>query len=83
MIKCIDCNKTMNFINVYDDQNTGYAYNLYMCEHCGTIARNNVWNNEGIIFIATDSNDSRLVAHSGEPSRETSTATKKYLSRHT
>jgi hypothetical protein len=36
---------------VDDNPNRGYAFNLYHCEFCGTIARENVWENPGVVYI--------------------------------
>ncbi len=38
------CEIEMTFISCYDNPNTGFAYNLYVCNHCGMIMKDNVWN---------------------------------------
>ena len=51
-MNCPFC-KSVNIqcISADDDPNKGYAWNLYQCV-CGTIVRNNIWNNKSIIAVS-------------------------------
>jgi hypothetical protein len=59
-IFCIKCQRLMEFVRV-NDTGTGeatdggkYAFKLYVCEKCMIVARENVWDNKGIIWIYPD-----------------------------
>ena len=49
-MKCKQCGNEMKGLEVHDNPKTGYAYNLYSCS-CGTICREDVWNNKGKLWI--------------------------------
>lgn len=50
-MKCLSCQEDMNFSACFDNPALGYAYNLYHCKYCGSICKEDVWNNKGKIFI--------------------------------
>ena len=54
-VTCKTCNFTpLNFCFCHDDGAGGdYAYNLYACEKCGTIMKQDVWGNSGWTIITT------------------------------
>jgi len=39
---------------VYDDPQTGYAYNLMQCNDCGMLCKEDVWKNKGLTWISED-----------------------------
>jgi len=51
-MKC--CNNKPKFIECFDNPNTGFAWNLYLCEECGSLFKEDVWENKGIIKITPD-----------------------------
>ncbi len=51
----ICCNREMMFELRWDDaQVTDHAFNLYVCESCGKILKESLWNDPGIIEILLD-----------------------------
>jgi len=50
-MKCIKCGYEMDLIDVMDDPEMGYAYNLFKCINCLVICKNNVWKNPGNLWI--------------------------------
>lgn len=50
-MQCRECNHKMTGVGVHDDPNSGFAYNLYQCDYCGCICKDNVWNNPGELWI--------------------------------
>lgn len=55
-MKCKNCNDPKMEGNVFDNPAAGYALNLYLCISCGSICRDNVWDNKGIVWWHVDSN---------------------------
>ena len=53
-LECKCGNKDLGLGMVYDEPDTGYAYNLYICGNCGAIHKEDVWNNEGVLIINVD-----------------------------
>jgi len=51
---CTECNSQTTGIAVYDNPNNGYAYNVYQCDGCGTIIKENVWKDKGYTIITLD-----------------------------
>ena len=52
-IKC--CGQEAKLLLAWDDaQQTDHAYNLYACEKCGTIYKEDVWNDKGLRAIFLD-----------------------------
>lgn len=49
-MKC--CDEEPKFISCYDNPSTDYAYNLFMCDNCGSLFKEDVWKNKGIIKIS-------------------------------
>lgn len=61
--KCKFCtdnpDKPMHFVWGYDDphpRSAGhvYAWNLFVCEYCGAICKQDVWHNAGEIWVTTE-----------------------------
>ena len=49
----------MSFVSVFDTGSSGidgksFAYNLYQCDYCGMVCRENVWDNQGKVWIPVD-----------------------------
>ena len=51
---CTSCNNPMNFIFCWDGPNENFAYNIYHCEKCFLICRENVWERRGVVWIFSD-----------------------------
>lgn len=54
----------MNLVTVYDTGSSGppnYAYNLYQCEKCGTLCKEDVWEGRGKIWIKNDNDIEREI----------------------
>lgn len=51
--KC-KCKDTMKLIATWDNPELNYAFNLYACDHCGMIMKQNVWDNAGELWVAVD-----------------------------
>lgn len=45
------CKSPTKNIFVWDSPYIGYAYNLYGCEFCGSIFKQDVWANKGTVQI--------------------------------
>jgi hypothetical protein len=46
---------------VWDDaQITDHAYNVYLCENCGMIVKEDVWEDEGELWIKLDNSTIRF-----------------------
>lgn len=42
----------MTYLDRWDDaQVTDYCFNLYLCEKCGTVCKEDVWEGKGILKI--------------------------------
>lgn len=53
--KCLICKEEgMEGITGYDNPNSGYAFNLSMCNGCGAICKEDVWNNKGETWISAE-----------------------------
>lgn len=48
------CNTEMKFIACNDSPNEGWAYNVYHCDACGTLCKDNVWGNKERIWIRSN-----------------------------
>ena len=58
-MECPDCNKEMDFVDVFDTGSNGHdkyeadvAYNLHVCHYCGCIFKDNVWDYDKICITA-------------------------------
>jgi len=52
-IKC--CKKRVKLVLAWDDaQETDHAYNLYLCEQCGTLYKDDLWNDKGLRALYLD-----------------------------
>ena len=54
-LKCIQCGQRMRGVEVFDTGSDGapdIAWNLYACQGCGMVARENVWSHKGIVWVA-------------------------------
>ena len=47
MTERICCEKKLDLVTVFDNPDTGIAYNLYQCSLCGSLYRASVWKDEG------------------------------------
>ncbi len=47
------CKEAMKLLFAWDDGEKN-AYNLYGCERCGRVCKENVWENKGVIWIDID-----------------------------
>lgn len=54
-MQCKSCSNDMEFISCWDKPEYSdlleYAFNLYICNECGTICKEDVWDNEGTLWI--------------------------------
>lgn len=50
-MNCISCGKEMDLVLVNDNPNEGYAYNVYHCDDCMMLCRENVWSNSGEVWV--------------------------------
>lgn len=54
-MECPVCGrKDLNNVAVWDDPNRGYAYNLFSCFDCGSVIKQDVWENAGLTVIKLD-----------------------------
>jgi hypothetical protein len=44
----ICCGVEMEVVFIWDDPHVGYAFNLYACNDCGRLIKEQVWNNSGL-----------------------------------
>ena len=52
-MECKDCKSKMKLVLVWDDaQMTDHAFNLFACEKCGLLCKEDVWEDEGKRWIA-------------------------------
>jgi len=52
-ITCLQCSSAKpELIQVFDDPSKGFAYNVFWCDHCGTLYREDVWKNAGVTILA-------------------------------
>ena len=58
-MKCAKCGGTMRLKFVSDNPTMGIAYNVYSCDDCLTICREDVWKNAGKTWITGDGTISR------------------------
>ena len=56
---CAECGKQMKLMFVQDNPDLWIAYNLYACDGCLSICRQDVWKNAGKIWITGDGAISR------------------------
>ncbi len=59
-MNCIHCGAKMSTAKVFDDPELGVAFNLKMCDGCGTICKEDVWKGKGQTWIATDNTITRV-----------------------
>lgn len=52
--RCHFCQEAIQLIHCYDSPQDGIAFNIYACDGCGAICKNNVWKNKGDEWIAGD-----------------------------
>jgi NMD protein affecting ribosome stability and mRNA decay len=46
------CGQKMQCLYVWDDaQETDHAFNVYACDKCGRLLKDDVWNDKGQIWI--------------------------------
>ena len=57
--QCAECGEGMALMFVKDNPNTGIAYNVYACDGCLSICRQDVWKNAGTIWITGEGTISR------------------------
>lgn len=54
-MNCPECEREMSFPACYDEGCDGkYAYNLYQCEYCGVLVKQDVWDNKGCLIITAE-----------------------------
>ena len=53
-MKCHYCANEMKGIGCADHPDKGYAYNLFQCDECAAICKEDVWDNKGQTWIPTD-----------------------------
>ena len=56
---CKDCDyraNEMQAVDCYDDPDEGHAFNLYLCDECGMICKEDVWQDAGKIWIDIEGN---------------------------
>ncbi len=52
-----ECGSKMRYIDCYDTGSNGdeegnsYAFNVHLCQDCGTLVKEDVWDNPGTIRI--------------------------------
>jgi hypothetical protein len=54
-MKC-KCGDEMSGLGVWDDPDDGYAFNVYLCEYCGMIIKEDVWEDSGFTCIDMKNN---------------------------
>ena len=52
MTKLCRCKHTLDLAAVWDDPNQGYAFNLYICNNCGDIVKEDVWEDAGKTILS-------------------------------
>lgn len=59
-MNCIECNKNMKLIYCedtctngieYQNKDMDIAFNIYVCSNCMMVAKEDVWDNKGIVWI--------------------------------
>lgn len=50
---CEKCNVKMEGIAAYDDCSK-YAFNVYLCDGCGSICKQDVWTGKGYTWVYVD-----------------------------
>lgn len=55
-MKCIqeNCETLMDFIECGDNPNEGYAFNVYFCQICDILVKEDVWKNAGLTILYPD-----------------------------
>ncbi len=53
-MQCKLCKKDMKFIACSDNPNEGFAYNIYHCDECMVLCKENVWDNAGKFWVLKD-----------------------------
>lgn len=56
MKNCIICNSSfenyLECLGVFDEGSVGdFAFNMYICNKCGSIYKEDVWKNKGVLVI--------------------------------
>ncbi len=52
---CADAEQ-MELAGVWDDPNEGIAFNIHICNYCGSICKADVWKNAGELWIDLNNN---------------------------
>ena len=56
-MNCRRCKSLMQFVWCYDTGTSGdqdVAMNIYACNDCGTVCRENVWSFKGVVWVDFD-----------------------------
>lgn len=53
---CSTHSTKMKFIYCWDDPDEGFAFNVFACDECGKLVKNDVWNNSGNTTIRLNGN---------------------------
>lgn len=49
---CSECKEdALEFVTCWDNPDSGFAFNVYLCENCGTLLKEDVWKNAGRTII--------------------------------
>ena len=51
---CRKCAGKMKGVCVWDNPDEGHAYNLYQCQTCGAICKEDVWDDKGETWVLID-----------------------------
>lgn len=54
MKKCKGCGEEIELLDVWDDPNVGYAFNVFLCGCCGNLYKVNVWKDAGALEITLE-----------------------------
>lgn len=46
----------MKLVYVWADPNEGFAFNVFACNECGRLTKNNIWNNAGNTTVLLNGN---------------------------
>lgn len=51
------CGLPIAHVNIFDNQETDFAYNLYQCIKCGTLVREHVWEQSGVTVLPINTHE--------------------------